>query len=555
MTVFLAASPAPIRRLANAVLAIWVAIACSLAGFAARADGPGVSADALKARIEGSGPLAVGGIAIDRTTLVAAYQPRGFEPLWGTRPQLAPAFLKALAAADREGLDPESFRLSALKIALDDATLPALDRELLLSDRFLAYASTLARGRLAPASVEDDWFLPQPDFDPALALQRLSAGETVEAVLQSLLPSDPQYDRLRKALVRYQALADAGGWQPIVATDKIEPGAKGSVILALRARLIAEGDLDPALRDGAVYNAPLVDAMKRFQARHGIYVDGRIGANSLAALNVSAADRVAQLRLALERLRTLPRSYPATRIMVNVPAASLVLYRDNVPVLASKVVVGATDHPTPVLSARVVSVLFNPPWNVPTSIIRKEMQPELIRDPNYFVEHHYVILGRAEGADPYGRDLNWRRTDIPGRGWRVQQEPGSWNALGGLKLELPNPEDIYLHDTPARGLFAKANRAASHGCIRVEQARMLASTLLGADWPPNAIDDAIATGETKRVYLKQSVPVFIIYLSAFVDDDGTIELRDDLYGRDRRLSQALSTLQAAIEALQSAKHG
>ena len=240
----------------------------------------------------------------------------------------------------------------------------------------------------------------------------------------------------------------------------------------------------------------------------------------------------------------LPRSYPAARIMVNVPAASLVLYRENVPVLASKVVVGAIDHPTPVLSARVVSVLFNPPWNVPTSIIRKEMQPELIRDPNYFAEHHYVILGRGDGADPYGRDLNWRHTDIPGRGWRVQQEPGSWNALGGVKLELPNPEDIYLHDTPARGLFARANRAASHGCIRVEQARALASTLLGGDWSPQAIDDAIATGETKRVYLKQTIPVYIIYLSAFVDDDGTVELRDDLYGRDRRLSQALLTLQA-----------
>jgi murein L,D-transpeptidase YcbB/YkuD len=503
-----------------------------------------VSADALKARVASTDVLAAGGTTLDRAMLAAAYQARGYEPVWAKRSELAPALLAALAAADREGLDPESFRLSALKAALDDASMPPLDRELLLSDRFLAYAAALAHGRLAPASVEEDWFLAPPDFDSALALQRLGNGETVDAVLQSLLPADPQYKRIRQALVHYQALADAGGWQPIVAKDKIEPGARGDVIVALRARLIVEGDLDPSLRKGEVYDTPLVDAMKRFQARHGIYVDGRIGANSLAALNVSAQDRVAQLRLALERLRMLPRSYPAARIMVNVPAASLVLYRENVPVLASKVVVGAIDHPTPVLSARVVSVLFNPPWNVPTSIIRKEMQPELIRDPNYFAEHHYVILGRGDGADPYGRDLNWRRTDIPGRGWRVQQEPGSWNALGGVKLELPNPEDIYLHDTPARGLFARANRAASHGCIRVEQARALASTLLGGDWSPQAIDDAIATGETKRVYLKQTIPVYIIYLSAFVDDDGTVELRDDLYGRDRRLSQALLTLQA-----------
>jgi murein L,D-transpeptidase YcbB/YkuD len=533
-----------LQRLPAAILAFWLGLACVLTGVAARADESNVTADALKARLAGTDVLGAGGTTLDRATLAASYQARGYEPVWAKRSELAPALLAALAAADREGLDPESFRLSALKAALDDTSMPPIDRELLLSDRFLAYAAALAHGRLAPASVEEDWFLPPPDFESALALQRLSNGETVDAVLQSLLPTDPQYKRIRQVLVHYQALAVAGGWQPIVAKDKIEPGARGDVIVALRARLIVEGDLDPSLSKGEVYDTPLVDAMKRFQARHGIYVDGRIGANSLAALNVSAQDRVAQLRLALERLRMLPRSYPAARIMVNVPAASLVLYRENVPVLASKVVVGAIDHPTPVLSARVVSVLFNPPWNVPTSIIRKEMQPELIRDPNYFAEHHYVILGRGDGADPYGRDLNWRHTDIPGRGWRVQQEPGSWNALGGVKLELPNPEDIYLHDTPARGLFARANRAASHGCIRVEQARALASTLLGGDWSPQAIDDAIATGETKRVYLKQTIPVYIIYLSAFVDDDGTVELRDDLYGRDRRLSQALLTLQA-----------
>lgn len=538
--------PLWIRRIFAVMPAVWLAIGLFANG-PADADDPALTADALKARIESSDALTAAGMALDRGMLQAGYQQRSYEPIWAEHPDLVPGFLSALAAADREGLDPESFRLSALKSALDDTSLSPLDREMLLSDRFLAYAAALAHGRVAPASVYDDWFLAQPDFNAGPTLQRLGGGEAADSVLQSLLPKDAQYDRLRKALQHYEALLQAGGWQQVPTlgkTDKIEPGAKGDTIVALRARLIAEGDLAPEFHDGTVYDAPLVDAVKRFQARHGIYVDGRIGANTIAALNVTAEDRVAQLRLALERLRGLPHDYPSTRIIVNVAAESLVYYRDDVPVLASKVVVGATEHPTPVLTARAVSVLFNPPWNVPVSIIRKEMQPELRRDASYFANHHYVIVGRHDGADPYGQDLDWHRTDIPSRGWKVQQEPGPWNALGGVKLELPNAEDIYLHDTPARNLFLRAARAASHGCIRVEQARVLAATLLGGDWTPKAIDEAIAAGETKRVYLKQSVPVYIIFLSAFVDDDGTIEFRDDLYGRDRRLAQALLTLQA-----------
>jgi len=524
-----------------AILLAVLAIGAVEAPPPAWAEPAAVTADALKDRLDGTDALSAGGMPIDRAMLKAAYEARSYEPVWAA-PELAEMLVSAIGAADREGLDPESFRLGGLEDALADDTLDPIDRELMLSDRFLAYAGALAQGRVAPASVDADWLLPRPAFDPAATLQRVGAGEAVATVLQSLLPHEPDYDRLRQALQHYQALADAGGWQPIVAPDKIEPGAKGDVVKAVRARLIIEGDFAENTDDGDIYNAPLVAAMKRFQARHGIFIDGRIGANTIAALNLSAADRVAAIRLALERLRSLPRDYPATRIMVNVPAASLVLYRDGTPALTSKVVVGSVEHPTPVFTARVVSVLFNPPWNVPTSIVKKEMQPELKRNPGYLAKNHYILVGRADG-DPHGEDLDWKRTDILSHGWRLRQEPGPWNALGGVKLELPNREDIYLHDTPARGLFARAMRAASHGCIRVEAARSLVSILLGANWPAKAVDDAIDAGETRRVYLRPAVQVFIIYVATFVDDDGTVEFRDDIYGRDRRLSEALSNLQ------------
>jgi murein L,D-transpeptidase YcbB/YkuD len=242
-----------------------------------------------------------------------------------------------------------------------------------------------------------------------------------------------------------------------------------------------------------------------------------VGAGTLAALNVSAADRVKQIKLTLERWREMPRSFPSTRIIVNAAAAELTLYRDDEPVLTSRVVVGDVDHPTPVLSARIQSALFNPPWNVPASITKKEIAPKLRQDPTYLERNHYVYVGS-----------------------RLQQTPGPWNALGGVKFELPNPLDVYLHDTPAKPLFNKPVRAASHGCVRVQQARPLASTLLGENWPPEAVDHAIAAGETKRVFLKTPVPVYLLYLTAFTDPDGTAEFREDVYGRDADLAEALA---------------
>jgi len=501
----------------------------------------------IKAMLEGSGPLASGGLKLDRAMLAAAYGARNFEPIWAVQPEMAAQLQSALGNAGRDGLEPESVGSEALKKALAAEGLTPVDRELVLSDRFLAYARIFAQGRVAPAEIEEDWLLARPDFDPANALAALVRSGNVAATLDGLLPSVPDYDRLRLALQRYRTISAAGGWQPIKTDQKIEPGHKGDIVRELRARLIAEGDLPEAQREGDVYDPPMVAAVKHFQTRNGIEVDGRVGASTLEALNVDVIDRVEQIILTLERWRQMPRAFPTSRIVVNAAAATLVLYRDGSPALTSRVVVGDVGHPTPVLSARIVATLFNPPWNVPVSITRKEIQPKLRRDPGYLSRNHYVIVGR-DGGDPLGRDVDWSQTDLVRRGWRLQQEPGKWNALGGVKFELPNPLDVYLHDTPSRPLFAKAMRAASHGCVRVEAARPLASTLLGEAWPAEAINQAIAAGETKRAYLKTAMPVYLLYLTAFVDDDGTVEFRDDLYGRDLVLGVALDELEAKRRA-------
>ncbi len=504
-----------IGRVAGTALSAWVIALAVLALPSPTQAAPGASEirDALE---DNSRPLASGGLRLDRDTLTAAYRTRAFEPVW-TAPAMTAALEAALGDAGREGLDPESFDFSALKSALAGSSLTPVGRELLLSDRFLAYAQVLAQGRVAPSAIADDWLLPRPGFEPDLALGALAQSKDVAATLTTFLPSVPDYDRLRQVLEHYKVLAAAGGWQPIVTDDKIEPGQKGDIVRALRARLAVEGDLDPAQARGDTYDPTAVAAMKHFQTRHGLEPDGRVGVATLAALNVSAADRVEQIKLTLERWREMPRSYPQTRIVVNAAAAELTLYRDGEAELTSRVVVGDVDHPTPVLAAHIVSALFNPPWNVPASITKKEIVPKLKHDPDYLERNHYVYVGS-----------------------RIQQTPGPWNALGGVKFELPNPLDVYLHDTPAKPLFAKPVRTASHGCVRVQQARPLASILLGDGWPPEAVDQAIANGETKRVYLKTVMPVYLLYLTAFTDDEGNAEFRDDAYGRDAALAEALA---------------
>src|ERR1019366_5464068 len=240
-------------------------------------------------------------------------------------------------------------------------------------------------------------------------------------------PHRAEYVRLRIALARYTQIAAAGGWPSIPVNAASDPSQAKVILPALRQRLVIEGDLPPGQATGGSMDPALVAAIRHFQSRHGLDLDGRLGPAMLAALNVSAIDRVEQLRLALERMRAMPHEWPAARVAVNIPSATLVLFRDDKPALTSRVVVGDPKHPTPVLGSAIQSILFNPSWNVPSSIVRNEFQPRLARDPGYLQRNHFLLLGHGEGES---RDVDWTQTDILANGWRVQQQPGPWNALG-----------------------------------------------------------------------------------------------------------------------------
>jgi L,D-transpeptidase YcbB len=493
----------PIRPLICALLALLLAAGVGLAARAQEESTP-----SLHDLLVGQGRLSLDGRQPNRAALFAVYQAHDFAPLWVSDPEREAVLLRALGGAADHGLDGAVFAVRE--------TRPG-PRDLLLSDAFLRYATALARGRVAASDIEADWAFSEPPFDAGAVFERALSGD-VATVLAALAPTEPGYRQLEQALARYRRIAAGGGWQPVPEGAKLKLYDRSGAVLALRRRLAAEGYL-PADALAGGFDRSVEASVRRFQAQHGIAADGEVGADTRRALNVPAAARVEQIRANLERWRELPRNWPKTRLEVNVPGATLTAFEGGETRLVMRAIVGAEDHPTPVMRAHVTAVLFNPAWTIPASIVKNEILPKAKHDPKYLERNHYVYRGAV-----------------------LQQLPGAGNALGRVKFEMPNIYDVYLHDTPSRPLFRRASRSLSHGCVRLENPRELALYLLSgsSDWAEEDIDRVIAAGQTQRVPLPHSLPVYLVYWSAFVDGEGAVEFRDDVYARDLRLVAALA---------------
>jgi murein L,D-transpeptidase YcbB/YkuD len=320
-------------------------------------------------------------------------------------------------------------------------------------------------------------------------------------------------------------LAADGGWARLDAGPSLRVGDSGPRVLALRDRLASEGFAAAAEGTRETFDAELAAALAAFQAARGLAADGVLGADTLAALNVPADAILRRIELNLERLRWLPREQPASRVEVNVPAAELVYYEDGAEALRMRAIVGASTNRTPMLAATIEAIILNPTWTVPESIARNEILPASAADPTYLERNGYSV---ADG--------------------RVVQAPGPQNALGQVKVDAPNRFGVYMHDTPTRGLFAGSERALSHGCVRLERPRDLASALLrGQGWTREMIDAEIARGATTRVALAAPIPVFFLYQTASIEA-GRLRLFPDPYGWDDVLARALQAPQAASHA-------
>ena len=437
--------------------------------------------------------------------------------------------LEALDAAPAQGFPPDVFHAAAIRLAREP-----VEQELLLTDAALRYARAMRRGRVAPASLARDVDITLPGYDLAQGLRGALATNTLAVWLRGLPPEQPGYTRLVDAYARYRELAASGGWSTLEVPGKpVKPGEQSSILPALQQRLIAEDDL--AVSQGAsVYErleGPLLDALKHFQKRHGLEADGALGERTIAALNVSAVARADQIALNLERWRVLSGVIEPTRFEVNAASATAALYVNGAIAFDMRVIVGAEDTPTPILMSDIDTVTINPSWVVPFSIVRKEILPAIKRDPDYLVKH----------------DMDWQDGQLV-------QAPGEKNSLGRLKFEMPSAFSVYLHDTPARRLFARDERALSHGCIRLERPLDLAEVLLAdnPEWTRSDIEKAIDEGATQHIRVNPLMPVVVLYWTSFVDPDGTVQFRDDIYGRDARL-EALLAGHKSTASLQGAR--
>lgn len=484
----------------------------------------------------------------DSSSVRLFYEKRSYAPAWSTNGGMLPqalSLMDSLSGAESHGLRARYYHADEIRRRLNLVLSPRLNEvvplidlraelDLLLTDGFFSYASDLMRGRINPQIF--------PTWDDrnlvALLNDALSRG-TVSESLENLAPQDPAYRNLREALRRYRDIALKGGWESIPPGEKLEIGDSGERVSSLRRRLKATGDLTAP--ESNVFDATLYEAVRAFQRRHGLAVDGVVGSATLAALNVSAQERVRQMELNLERLRWFPRNPGDRYIVVNIPGFELSAFDGRRRVMSMKAIVGRPSRPTPLLAELMTYLVLSPYWNVPPGIAAKDILPSIRKDPGYLRKNNFrVFKFTKDGVREVDPDaVDWSQASA--RDFFFRQEPGAKNAMGRVKFMFPNVYNVYIHDTPHKGLFEKPVRAFSSGCVRIENPVDLAEFVLrdSQGWTRERIIEEINQSVEQVVYLQKPLPVYLVYYTSWVGDRGEVEFRDDIYGLDRLLDEAL----------------
>lgn len=521
-------------------LPLALALSLALAGFALPA----------KAQVSGFTMGMAQAVAGDEG-IADFYRGRDFDPIWTGADDIAVArrnaLLTVLAEAPLHALPTARFDAQALAARLQSAR-GAGERgamEVELSRTLVDWAQALRNGVLEPARVYGANKREARHVDAAALLAGFAASPAPAAFLARLAPQSSEYARLTAARLDLLDVIAAGGWGPVVAADHLEPGERGAQVVALRDRLVAMGYLSASVT--AEYDGSIIGAVRRFQEAHGLEADGVAGAVTVTEINVSPARRLQSVIVAMERERWLGPDRGARHVWVNLADFHVRLVDEDVITFETRSVIGsgAPDRQSPEFSDEMEYLVLNPSWHVPRSIVVGEYLPQLQRNPAA-VSHIRVIDRRGRVVDRNSTDFSqFSARSFP---YSMVEPPSVGNALGVVKFIFPNPWNIYLHDTPSRSLFQRDLRTFSHGCIRLQDPRDLAYALLAAqsDDPEGLFNSILRTGAETRVNLDVPVPVHLDYRTAFVDPDGRIEFRRDVYGRDARIWEALAA--AGVEA-------
>jgi murein L,D-transpeptidase YcbB/YkuD len=387
--------------------------------------------------------------------------------------------------------------------------------------------------------VKTEWVLHRPDIDPVKVMSNVAFGVSLKEILDLKAPTAYHYKALQKALVKYMKIREEGGWEPVYLLKKLNPGNHDRGVYTLRERLRATGDYEGCSESDEEnrYDKCLQDAVKRFQERNGLKADAVVGPVTLEVLNQSVDDRITTIRLNLDRLKWLNERDSKRHVIINIPDFQLYFEEDGEMIQTMRVITGKPNHPTPIFSDTVEYIVLNPYWNIPKSIIQKEMIPKLMRNPNAMARQGIEIhSGWGKDAQKIsGGSVNWSKwrysKTMP---YRFAQVPGYKNALGKVKFLFPNKFSVYMHDTPTKHLFKKSKRAFSHGCIRLQQPRELLRTFSTFNDNVDFEKSQERLKGKKKKYLKldKKVPVDVVYLTAWVDYNGALQFRNDVYSYD-----------------------
>lgn len=536
----------------------------------------GPIAAAVQARIRNGGDEALRVRADHAEAIIDFYERRGFRPLWivdGGLSIRGRRVLSQLGRAEEDGLDRQEYLPPSL-IGFDSqgddlAGAPrALARlELEITRAALLYAHHISVGRVEPSKISR--FIDVHPKAPAPDTVLAALGRTVRpgGYLAGLAPRSEGYGQLKALLARYRAIEADGGWTDVPRFARLRPGMRDEGVPALRQRLIESGDYDPpaavsgeeardvhpgtgdsdAVAESQVYDQALVEAVRAFQRRRGLVVDGVVGPNTSRALNTPVSRDIEQIVVNMERRRWLPEDLGATHVFVNQADFTMRFVDRGETAYSARVIVGKPNHQSPEFIDEMETVVFNPYWNVPRSIVAEEMLPTLLSRPGYLSESGYEVLDKR-GRIVHSADIDWTEAAYNGLPYDVRQLPGRGNALGSVKFLFPNRHAVYMHDTPTQPLFARDVRMFSHGCVRVQGAREFARVIMAREgWSQEDVANAFVTSHNEEVNLEKKIPVYLTYHTAWVADDGTVNLRKDHYGRDERLAFALREVNVALK--------
>ena len=498
---------------------------------------------------ETQGTVIVEGVELySQVELPKFYTNREFELAW-TSQKNNRNLIESLESSYDEGLSPEDYHLERIRKLMaksDKAKLSnteTADLDLLMTDALILYASHLLDGKLEQSDIRKKWDVernPGP-ADPDSLLTITLHNQNIKQVLEDFKPQHYMYDLMKFHLKRLRTESAQGGWPKVSNGEVLKPGDTAARVSEIRKYLIAVGDLKESLVENKnIFDKDLEEGVRKFQWRHKLTQDGVIGKGTVEQMQVPVEDRIDMLLLNLERTRWIFHQPDEDFLLVNIAGFHVKRFTNRKEVFNSRAIVGKYHKESPIFKGVMEYIVINPTWTLPYSIATHETLPNLKKDPGYLAAKHMEVMD-SKGKILNPSSIDWNKYSSGNFPFIIRQKAGPWNALGEVKFIFPNKYAVYLHDTPSRGLYNQQDRAFSHGCIRTEDKWGLLMSLMNDPqvWNMEKINEILASGETTKIYLPKPINIYLIYLTAAVDEDNNLMFMKDVYKRDDAVLKAL----------------